>query len=24
MLKDMNMAFAGGEVANKHFKELLP
>lgn len=24
MLKDMNLAFAGGEAANKHFKELLP
>jgi len=24
VLKDMNLAFAGGEAANKHFKELLP
>ncbi|RRV29480.1 hypothetical protein EGJ23_00620 [Pseudomonas sp. o96-267] len=24
MLKDMNLAFAGGEAADKHFKELLP
>jgi len=23
-LKDMNLAFAGGEAADKHLKELLP